>query len=77
MYLVLSATYLSPRWGLRARGFGVFYTPSAPLGLLEAGGQCPPYNVLFKQVLTYRGVLPTICIRFNLCRLSIPFCVVL
>ena len=48
MYLVLSATYLSPRWGLGARGSGVFYTPSAPLGLLEAGGQCPPYKCTFQ-----------------------------
>ena len=26
MFLLLSATYLSPRWGLSSRGFGVLYT---------------------------------------------------
>ena len=48
MFLILSATYLSPRWGL-GHGFWRFYTPSAPLGLLNAGAH--PTNVLFKQAL--------------------------
>ena len=48
MYLMLAATYLSPRWGLGARGFWHFYTPSAPLGLLKAGALCAPYKCTFQ-----------------------------
>ncbi len=47
MFLILSATYLSPRWGL-GHGFWRFYTPSAPLGLLNAGAQCAPYKCTFQ-----------------------------
>ena len=61
MLLLLSAMYLwdgvsialtirslDPLWGLGARGFWRFYTPSAPLGLLEAGAQCTPYKYTFQ-----------------------------
>ena len=39
MFLQLLAIYVSPRWGLGARGFKVFLHPSSPPGLLEDGAQ--------------------------------------
>ena len=52
MFLLLSTTYLSFLYtplGLRCTGFWRFYTPSAPLGLLEAGAQCAPYKCTFQS----------------------------
>ena len=49
MCLVLSAIYLSPRWGLDVREFRCIYTPAAPPGLLEAGAQCAPYKLYFSN----------------------------
>ena len=34
--------------GLWRTGLWRFYTPSAPLGLLEAGAQCAPYKCVFQ-----------------------------
>ena len=48
MLLLSSTTYLSPLWGLGAWGLWRFYTPVAPLGLLEAGAQCAHYNCTFQ-----------------------------
>ena len=37
-----------PTLGLKFTRFWRFYTPSAPLGLLEAGAQCAPYKCTFQ-----------------------------
>ena len=40
--------------GLGARGFGRFYTPFAPLGLLKTGAHCAPYKMYFSNRLLVR-----------------------
>ena len=49
--IALTIRSLDPHWGLVTlsyTGSWRFYTPSAPLGLLEAGAQCAPYKCTFQ-----------------------------